>query len=174
MNVTFHTLSALATSAALSSKRRTDVSQRVQVSDGFVICVAGFCCGILVHGLLDYLPHSYPIRSSVDVIFSLALFIATVAFAKGHRLLVGSCFLGSICPDLLDLGPAILNHQFGWALPVVKIFPWHWQQYSGSIYDGRRALTSFFWHFVVVSVSLKLLWTFRTDLFASERYHATV
>ena len=79
--------------------------------------------------------NSYPIRSAIDVTLSLALFIAILLFVRSrHWLLLGVCFGGRIFPDVVDLGPAIVNERMGWSLPVVKLFPWHWGVNSGSVY----------------------------------------
>lgn len=111
-----------------------------------------------MHGLLDYLPHAYPINSVVDVVLSLALIsIMLLLTERGRWLLLGVCFIGAIFPDLVDLGPAIVNIRLGWSLPVFKIFPWHWREYSGSIYDGSRGVESFLYHLIVAGGSLALL-----------------
>jgi len=120
----------------------------------------------MLHGLLDWAPHSYPIKSSLDVAFSLVLFIAAAAFAKQeHRLLIAVCFLGAVFPDLVDLGPAIACKYLGCSAPTLKIFPWHWYRYSGSIYDDSKKLASLVCHFAVVVLSASLLYLFRSSLF---------
>lgn len=165
MNVTFHTLTALATAAFLSS-RDVNPAPRQFTHDRLLIQAVGFATGVLVHGMLDYVPHSYPIQSGLDVVISLTLFAVAVIFAKPrHRALVGACFLGSIFPDLVDLGPAIVNKSLGWSLPVVKIFPWHWPQFSGSVYDGRKAIVLLLCHLVVVGLSVSALYVYRRGLF---------
>jgi hypothetical protein len=128
----------------------------------------GFTAGVLLHGLLDYVPHSYPLRSGPDVAFGLILFLLAITWAKRkHRPLVGACCFGSVLPDVVDLGPAIVNRLFGWSLPVVKIFPWHWHQYSGSIYDGTKRLESLVLHLGVIMLSVGTIYFYRKSLFAS-------
>jgi len=171
VNVTFHTLAALATAAVLShrdeSKSIGRESGRSAPSYRATSLVTGFAAGLLLHGLLDYLPHWYPIASRADVILSIALVTAAITFAKQrHRFLIAVCFSGAIFPDLVDLGPAILNMQFGWSLPVIKVFPWHWPQFSGSVYDRRRALQSLALHLTVVGLSVGFLYRFRRKMFA--------
>ena len=167
MNVTFHTLSALATSAVLSSKNVDEASR--PSTNRVLLVVVGFVAGILLHGVLDFLPHTYPIGSVFDVVLSLILFAAGFALVKpNQRLLVGSCFLGAILPDLVDLGPPILNNRLGWSIPVVKVFPWHWHKYSGSIYDGSRGLESLVLHLMVIGVTLSLLYICRKTLLRPE------
>ena|ERR1041385_2070645 len=170
MNVTFHILSAVGVTAALSSRQKNSASSPSSTSLHLFLLLVGFVAGLLLHGLLDWLPHSYPINSFVDVCISLALLMtAMVLVQRRHRLLLGVCALGSVLPDLLDLGPAIVNKTFGWSLPVFKLFPWHWRQYSGSIYDDSRRFESLLCHLVVVTASFCLLYIYRRNLFAEMR-----
>ena len=123
--------------------------------------------GVILHGVLDLVPHSYPIRSDVDVVLSLALFACAMICAKRQNLiLLAACFLGAIVPDVVDLAPAIVNHHLGWSLPVVKLFPWHWHRYSGSIYDGSHAAESLSLHLVVVALCAIFLYANRRSLFS--------
>ena len=96
-----------------------------------------------MHGLLDWIPHSYPIDSAADVSVSLVLLtVVMILVQPKHRFLFGACAFGVLAPDLVDLGPALINKRLGWSLPVFKFFPWHWRQYSGSIYDGSHRMES--------------------------------
>jgi hypothetical protein len=85
------------------------------------------------------------------------------------RWILPACFLGAIFPDLADLGPAILNKQMQLNLPTVKIFPWHWKQYSGSIYDGSRQWLSLLNHLLVAGVSGFLIVRYRQSLIRNLR-----
>ena len=156
MNVTFHVLTGIAVAACLSPR---------QPSVKITSVIAGFGTTVALHGLLDHLPHSYPIKSTIDVALGLLLFGAAFLFAKPHlRPVLAACFLGCTFPDLLDFAPSILNHNLGLSLPVHKnFFPWHWKQYSGSIYDGSRKTESWLSHITAVAVALSLLWH-RRDL----------
>jgi hypothetical protein len=166
MNVTFHTLASFATAAVLSSRLKATDSARLFAPSDLPFLAAGFASGVLVHGLLDYAPHAYPIKSAVDVLLSLALFsVMLLIVRRRYRLLLGVCFLGGVFPDLIDLGPAIVNKHLGWSLPMVKIFPWHWREYSGSIYDGSRGAESFLYHLIVAGGSLILLYAYRRQMF---------
>ena len=165
MNVVFHTLAGLATAAVLGSRKQFADSTRLFIPSDVPFLAAGFVLGVLSHGLLDVAPHAYPIKSATDVSLSLLVFVAAVLFVRRRsRLLVTACFVGGIFPDLVDLGPAILNKRFGWSLPVVKVFPWHWRQYSGSVYDGSRPMQSLLSHLIVVAVSLGILYACRKSL----------
>ena len=168
MNVTFHMLSAVATAAILSSKQK-DRTLHQPFAPNLPIVAAGFVLGVFVHGVLDYAPHSYPIRPVGDVAISLALVALAMTLVKPRcRLLLGACSLGGVFPDLVDLGPAIVNKHLGWSLPVVKLFPWHWRKYSGSIYDGKR-FDSFLCHILVIAASLISLYVFRRSFFARKQ-----
>jgi hypothetical protein len=166
MNVTFHTLAGLATAAVISPRLKADVSPWLFTRQDLPWLSIGFASGVLTHGLLDYAPHAYPIKSAVDVLVSLAVFCVALFLARRRNwLLLGVCFIGCIFPDLIDLGPAIVNKRLGWSLPVVKIFPWHWRDYSGSIYDGSRAVESSLYHLIVAGVCSVLLYAYRRELF---------
>lgn len=121
VNVTFHTIGAIATAAVLSSRRSAQCSP---ILDRLPLLTVGFVAGILAHGALDHVPHTYPIPSAFDVFLGLTLFLVAIASSKHeHRVLLGACFAGSVLPDFIDLGPAIINRRLGWSLPVVKVFP---------------------------------------------------
>jgi len=155
VNVTFHTMLALGTAAVLSSMHRVTPSVGSFNRGTTLLPVIGFSIGILFHGVIDYLPHSYPIPSRIDIVLSLALAALAIAMSKPqNRLLVLACYLGCIFPDVVDLGPPAINRLFDWKLPMFKISPWHWPQYSGSIYDGTRQWESCSLHVVVVALSI--------------------
>lgn len=164
MNVTFHVLGGFATAAVLSRKADSKNSLFTTVAKFGV----GFVVGVLVHGLLDYLPHEYPLQSKFDITLALILLLfALSAVQKQNIVLLLICFAGSVFPDVIDLGAAIANKHLGVALPQLpfKIFPWHWKQFSGSIYDGSRGFESTVYHLIFVSVCFVLLHVYRTRLF---------
>jgi hypothetical protein len=168
VNVTFHTTGALATAAFLSSTQSRPASGGTASRPSLLIAVIGFVAGVVEHGVMDYMPHSYPIPSGMDVVFSIILFTVAVALTKPQfRVLATACFIGSIFPDLVDLGPPILNGHLGWTLPTVRIFPWHWPQYSGSLYHGAKGFQSAVSHCTVVGVCVSLCLLYRHTLFAS-------
>ena len=114
-----------------------------------------FVLGVFSHGLLDYMPHCYPIESRIDAITSLIIMVGASWWAKGtlRRVLIAA-FLGSIFPDLIDHSLEIINNLFGWSLPVYdNLFPWHWKKYSGSIYSDECGVSSFN-HLMVIIVCL--------------------
>jgi len=166
MNVVFHTLTGLAVASVISSCKQFGDSTRLFIPSDALFLSAGFAVGLISHGFLDVAPHTYPIKSAADVSVGLLLIVSALIFARRRcRALLAVCFVGSIFPDLVDLGPAILNKRLGWSLPVVKIFPWHWHEYSGSVYDGSRPIKSLVSHLVVVTIGLGVLYVFRKTLF---------
>ena len=141
------------------------------MQDSLPVLTVGFVTGVLLHGLLDWLPHSYPIPNSVDIVVSLILFaVALVLVKQQHRPLLCVCFLGAIFSDLVDLGPPMINKEFGWSLPVVRVFPWHWRRYSGSIYNGSKVFDSFLLHLLVIGISAICLYAFREALFVQKSH----
>jgi len=156
MNVTFHVLAGLATAALLCNGDME--CPRERGARPWQAGLAGCVTGIGIHGLLDWLPHAYPIPSVVDVILALCVVSVAVGCAqRRHRLLVLASFLGAVLPDVVDLAPQLMNRHMGTALPVVRVFPWHWPAYSGSLYDGSRALESAVHHVWVVGASIGIL-----------------
>jgi hypothetical protein len=161
MNVTFHTLLGLATAAVLASRQGQPRGLALATSADLPLLGAGFMIGIAAHGALDFAPHSYPIKSAADVLLSLGLFGSALLLTRSrHWLLLVACFAGCIFPDVVDLGPAVLNKRLGWSLPVVTAFPWHRRPYSGSIYDGSRSAESLLYHLVVAGASLGTLYAY--------------
>lgn len=151
MNVTFHTLAALGTAAVLSSKPHAQDLRQAAAHDPLYIQAIGFGTGVVVHGLLDYIPHTYPIKAGLDVMISLVLFAGAILLAhRSHRLLIAVCFLGAIFPDLVDHGPAILSKRMGWPAPTVRfshgIGPSIRDQFI--VMRGMRPLSSVIWWFL--------------------------
>ena len=161
MNVTFHVLGSLATASVLS----LGLSDKIYDIKKLTI---GFITGIFIHGILDYLPHSYPFRSRFDIILGFTLFLIGFFLAQNRsKLLVAVCFAGSIFPDVIDLGGEIANKHLGIPVPHLSfnIFPWHWKEYSGSIYDGSRQTESNIYHILFLLICLAVLYAKRKDFF---------
>jgi hypothetical protein len=151
MNVIFHILGALGTASVLARTTKPAGAFPVASVSDLAAPAAGFAIGVVVHGAMDFAPHSYPLRASTDIIMALLMMAAAFAISDPRRwLLLGACCVGALFPDLIDLGPAMLNKHVGLSLPVVKIFPWHWPENSGSIYDGTRAVISALGHLIAV------------------------
>jgi hypothetical protein len=172
MNVTFHLASAIGLGHAASRYVRTpDFSGWYGPGDATLLAPV-FALGIFSHGILDGLWHQYPVPMRLDPLLSLILFLLWNAFIQRRfRLLLGVAFLGAILPDLVDLGPAIagqfglhlpnLSRLLGLHLPAAHLFPWHWPQGSGSIFDGSRRFVSLTNHFIVICFSAVAVWANR-------------
>ncbi len=115
--------------------------------------------GILSHGILDYIPHCYPIPSKIDASLGLLMIItATWLCNKQYRIMVLSSFIGCIIPDIIDLSPSIINKQLGWSLSVFdKLFPWHFKQFSGSVYTDDCTISNIN-HTILVIVLGTVFW----------------
>jgi hypothetical protein len=137
MNVIFHTTTAISVAVLLTNTNRIKHSS----SSALIYWTSffAFTVGLISHGALDYIPHCYPINSKVDAIAGLTMILITIWLTnKKYRLIMGFSFLGSITPDIIDLSPNIINKQLGLSIPIIdKIFPWHFHEYSGSIYSGN-------------------------------------
>lgn len=162
MNVLFHTATAIGITVLLTDTRSMEQpgSSKKIIGTG----ILAFILGIIGHAALDYIPHCYPIPSKVDAIASLAIILFTTwCCNKKYRLIIVLSFLGSIFPDLIDLSPAILNKQLGLAIPKFeKVFPWHFHEYSGSIYDDSCRNSTLNHELLLLSIVI-ICWCRRTD-----------
>lgn len=138
MNVLFHI--AIGTSIVASSSNSDVNSDKQKYQKIFT----GFLLGIISHGALDYIPHCYPINSKVDVIISLIYITIGIFITKPEwKLIFAFTILGSILPDLIDLSPRIINSILKTNLPTFdNIFPWHFHEYSGSIYTDKCGVST--------------------------------
>jgi hypothetical protein len=129
-----------------------------------LIGALAFTVALISHGVLDYIPHCYPVNSKLDAIIGLTMILTTTWLTnKKYRLIMGLSFLGSVLPDLIDLLPRILNKQFKLNIPVAdKIFPWHLSQYSGSIYNGDCSISILNHILLFVTIGI-VIWCRRTD-----------
>lgn len=154
MNVIFHVMTAISLGgiAAKGSK-----PQKIRVRTVVLI----FIVGILLHGLLDVLPHQYPLPKSIDVTVSTLTMVIILSFLKANqiRIIFATAFLGSIFPDLVDFGPVLMNRLFGMNIPTFKIFPWHWDRFSGSIMGGGYNLKSLISHAAVILINVLIFFT---------------
>lgn len=152
MNVLFHTATAIATTVLVTNTDRHVLN--LLDKNILVSCFFALIIGIIFHSFLDYIPHRYPIPSKTDVVISLLLMIIlTLAGDRKYRPIIIVSFLGNILPDLIDLSPNILNKYLHLHIPLFpKIFPWHWSQFSGSIYEGNSGLSNLNHLFIIIFV----------------------
>lgn len=155
MNVFFHTTTAISVVALFPVIK---VASPVQITRD---SIGAFTLGIMTHAALDYIPHCYPIASKLDAILGVIIIIGSIYFAKKeYRFIVGSAMIGTIFPDLIDLLPQILNKQLGLSLPLLpKIFPWHWQTYSGALYDTDCSVSTL--NYCLLMLANVIIWWYR-------------
>lgn len=163
MNALFHTTTAISVAVLLTDTSR--IEQASTSKNRIWTSVFAFFVGIISHGALDYIPHCYPINSKLDAIASLILILTTIWFTnKKYRLIIGLSFLGCIFPDLVDLSPGIINKLTGFNLPINdKLFPWHFHEYSGSIYNGECDNSTLNHSLIILTCSI-ICWARRSDL----------
>ncbi len=156
MNIIFHTTSAIGIAVLLRGVPKTGVTTK---------SVLAFTIGIISHGILDYVPHCYPINSKLDAIGGLIMILVLIGLTKKpYRLVTTAACLGCIFPDLIDLAPSILNKQMGLQLPIIgNIFPWHWRAYSGSVYNNDCAISTIN-HVLLILIIAIICWFRRADL----------
>lgn len=154
MNVLMHTLSAVGLTLLISTPNKGKPT--LQSKKKLWIIFSGFLLGIFTHGILDYIPHCYPINSKVDVIGSMILILTLVYFIDAsYKLILIACITGCLLPDIIDLSPQIINHLMDTNLPIYnKIFPWHFPKYSGSIYNNDCENSSLNHGMILVTVLL--------------------
>lgn len=163
MNVIFHTTAAIGLTAILTDTSR--LGDRPTFAETLPTALSVFVLGIISHGALDYIPHCYPINSKVDVIAGLAMILSITWLTNRHfRSIMGLAFLGAILPDIVDLGPKLLNKYLNLGLTIPdNIFPWHWHIYSGSIYNGTCSVSTLNHLLLILTVGV-IVWTRRSDL----------
>jgi hypothetical protein len=171
VNVTFHELAGLAiaqeTAAHLGPPDGAGRGARAAA------WAVAFGLGVLSHGILDALPHYYPLKGIEDAIGALALVAVWLWRApRWMKLPLLAVCLAAVLPDAIDLLPADLNRDFGWHLPADhRVFPWHWRAGSGSWRgrwgpDWRVSLTN---HLIVLAFCGTALVRTRAVLSQKER-----
>lgn len=139
MNILFHT--ATAGTIAVATIGKSDFLDEKPITPTLKKGLFVFLVAFISHAALDFIPHCYPLPAKIDVIVSLVVFgLFLFRIQKEFRIFIILAFMGGIFPDLIDLGPAIISKyaRLDFA-PLGKIFPWHWEELSGSIYSRNCA-----------------------------------
>lgn len=154
MNVFFHTISGIGLTVFAITPKDNTITTKVSNLNLFIV----FALSLIFHGFLDYIPHCYPLNSKLDIIFSLMLIVLIFFLInRKYKPLVFYSFLGSIFPDLIDLSPQILSKYLNITfLNHTFVFPWHWQKYSGSIFNSDCTISNIN-HLLLVSFILCIL-----------------
>lgn len=104
LNLVFHTAFSISTSSVLSK----NIEQKHSTIKYLVM---GFIGNILVHGVMDLIPHNYPIQTKFDILFSVAMFLLTIIIVNKKFVPMGfCCFLGGALPDIIDKGLFRIMH----------------------------------------------------------------
>lgn len=163
MNVIFHTTTAIGVAVLLTDTVRLgDKPTLIRV---IPTSLYAFSIGIISHGALDFIPHCYPINSKADVIVGLLMILMAIWLTNRYfRVITGLACFGAIIPDIVDLGPKIIDKQMNLNLSLQEnIFPWHWHAYSGSIYNGTCDVSTINHLLLLLTIGI-VLWTRRADL----------
>lgn len=129
MNVLLHALTGVA--IAHAAVRLANV--RDQKPSTAVVASAALA-GVLSHGLLDWLRHSYPVPSRMDVVLALTLSVAWLLSIRRLLLpLFALALTASFLPDVIDHLPRLLHVTSPLPTPL---FPWHAPEWSGSLYPA--------------------------------------
>lgn len=159
MNVFFHVVTGIGIAVAV-----TDTERLNKIKDSFIPAFCALLLGIVAHGVLDYLPHTYPFSTMLDVLISVPIIGLCIVKAKRkYRLILITAFLGCILPDLVDLLPSILHKYWGFRLPAYDtVFLFHMKEYSGSIFKGE-SFSSDINHISVIMATAILIWCRKRD-----------
>jgi hypothetical protein len=147
MNASFHELVGIALAQ--------EVGARATQPPGSARSWAAACLlAVASHGVLDALPHYYPLQSWEDAAVSLVLVggwcLLVPRWMRGRLLLV--C-VAALLPDIIDHVPDDLRKRLGLPLPVLpNLFPWHWPagQASWPGRSGPKWVISVVNHLIVV------------------------
>jgi len=148
MNLVFHTAFSVSTS--------TFFTKKVDKTDKTVKYLSiGFASNVIMHGVMDLLPHNYPVSTFVDVFVSFAFFLFSILFIKREYITtVGLCFLGGVLPDLIDKGLFRILR-----IRSFKLFPWHWPNVINYFYKWYIHASLFkIFNILALLVSVILLW----------------
>lgn len=116
MNITYHTMVAIA--SALVIAKIIPEKEKVKI---YKVGTIGLAVNILLHGILDIVPHNYPLTMIKDGFIALFLIALSIFFMKSkYRLLTLWCIGGALLPDVID---KILIRN----ISIIKsyVFPWH-------------------------------------------------
>ena len=151
MNLIFHTVLSIST-APICAKKIMDGNKKIKY------LTLGFAGNIIGHGIMDLIPHNYPLTRNTDLLISFGIFFLSMIFVKKEYISsVFFCFLGGALPDLIDKAflPII-------GLNYLKIFPWHRATIINLFYDHYLKLPFIIFKMfnglaIIVSLGLFLL-----------------
>ena len=149
MMVSIHAAVGMSTSLLFYKKVDTEPNKMKRYITPLLLNIA-------LHGIMDLMPHSHVLPAISDIIIALLLPAFVIPFVKKKYLpLMLVCYLGSILPDVIDLG---IFRVLGFG--AFRIFPWHFfevyhfleaiytSQFINILFDALLVFTCFiliFW-----------------------------
>lgn len=98
MNITYHTMLGVASASVIAKIIPEEHNIKI-----YKIGTIGVGINILLHGILDILPHNYSLTMIKDGIIALFLIAVAMFFVNNkYRLLTLCCVGGAILPDVID------------------------------------------------------------------------
>lgn len=162
MNVLFHSTLGIATVAITAHFFPLSEDKEIFRKSDVPVLLFLFGINIVIHGVLDIAPHTYPLSSIYDVILSLCFMPLVFTFVNRQCwVLLLAAYIGSVFPDIIDIGipKAMKTIGIDWNIP--RLFPWHFKEFSGSIYTDTFSLPSLVSHLFVLSAELFIFIKFR-------------
>jgi len=151
---------AHATYGMVSSVFFTKRIDRASSNKKFGLFAFAFAANIALHGAMDLLPHSHPIPSYLDMVLALAIAFLIFFIKKPYRILAVSCYLGSVIPDVIDMGIFRVLRSDGF-----RIFPWHLKKefkFYEAIYTNTLMNVTF--SIIVILACAAIIYLKRKDL----------
>ncbi|WP_142414294.1 hypothetical protein [Hathewaya massiliensis] len=94
MNLTYHTLVGVTTSTVISNNNHNINIKNIWIP---------ILLNILLHGLMDIIPHNYPLSLFIDCVFtSILILLVLIFFNKRKYKITLICVFGAIIPDIID------------------------------------------------------------------------
>lgn len=162
MNITYHTMLGVASASVMVKIIPEEDNIKI-----YKIGTIGVGGNILLHGILDILPHNYSLTMIKDGIITLFLIAIAMFFVNNkYRLLTLCCVGGAILPDMID--KIIIRN-----ISTVNfyVFPWHNAEIINKFYLVYLKVIpiKYFWitDIVVVGVSLLFLILYRDKFIKS-------
>jgi hypothetical protein len=146
VNLVFHTVFSISASSICAKKIVEDNRPLKYLTLGFIGNLVG-------HGIMDIIPHDYPLTLKTDIPISFAIFLLSMILVnKRYITSVLFCFLGGVLPDLIDKAffPII-------GLRYLKVFPWHWSAIINFFYKWYTPSMFKVFNILAIIVSFALL-----------------
>jgi len=124
MMLTVHALGGTASACVLNQHIKEPYHQiKDHIKHNYRLFFCAFGINILLHGVMDSMPHSHTIGSLLDAVTSmLILLVLLPLWPKKGRIMLLVCFLGALFPDVFDFVFMLIAVGRG-----IRLFPWHWE-----------------------------------------------